>query len=481
MSGYRTAPAVLLLDANNRPIGFKEIDGDETYFPTLSQDQSTLVNLDGNPMRVKPPPPTPGGIICDWQATSGAWTLTSANVGEVVPTPDPTVMIDGFPAVKCVFAAAVGTYSAKFVFTNPVSFAKFKTAQIPVVITGSDVTSGLSSFQVFAIFSDGTSAKFQIPLNDIVPGKVHPMSFSRYATATTSGGITFSTATMATFDTLTVTEMRIIMTAGVNSATYPVWVGPVRLDARSVGRVSIVMDGEYSSQYAIIKPLFDANGLKASLAITTADIGAGGRMTEAQIDQFYKEGHEIIHHTFDSTKVNGYINATDWPSAAVIAKDVRSQWEYMRSKGWTRGIGKAVTGFFSSFSGIAGTTAARQRLVMEALRAGGAECLRSSPAMDKQQMSIGNKGVPPYMLRGSIQATSTDTAASIMAVIDQAEDNGEWAIITLHRAVADSVAPGSLEMQTTALKTAIDYAGARHRAGGVIVAPMGEVFDQCFK
>lgn len=48
MGGYRTAPAVLLIDANGRPVGFKEFDGDEIMFATLSDDQASLVLPDGS-------------------------------------------------------------------------------------------------------------------------------------------------------------------------------------------------------------------------------------------------------------------------------------------------------------------------------------------------------------------------------------------------------------------------------------------------
>jgi hypothetical protein len=43
MSGYKTAVAVLLIDDSGRPIGFKQSDGDETFFPTFNDAGTQLV------------------------------------------------------------------------------------------------------------------------------------------------------------------------------------------------------------------------------------------------------------------------------------------------------------------------------------------------------------------------------------------------------------------------------------------------------
>jgi hypothetical protein len=93
-------------------------------------------------------------------------------------------------------------------------------------------------------------------------------------------------------------------------------------------------------------------------------------------------------------------------------------------------------------------------------------------------MGIGYNGVQPFHLRGAVQITNTTSVADINAVIDQAANNSEWAIITIHRAVTSS--PGSLEMTTANFERWIAYLATVVDAGNLSVAPMGEVWDRYF-
>jgi hypothetical protein len=475
-------------DANGKITGLEGPYGDVVPLGDAKFAYDATGNVAGlqgpnGPFRLKKSPQTPGGIVFDW-VNNAAPTMVSADAGNAVAV-DSSVLIDGQPSLKCTFSnAASGTYLAEVVLNNPVSLAKVKTIQVPVKITSNEAASGVglstAAFQVWVYLASGKTIRLQMNFDGVPPGKVHVFSFSRYST--TGGMVVYGSGAtgFADFDgTDYVTKIRIVQATIAASAAYPVWVGPIRTDARSVGRVSIVMDGEYDSQYSLIKPLLDKYGFKTSLAITNADIGAAGRMTLAQINEMYQAGHECIHHTFDSTKTAGYVNAASWPNTAVIANDVRQQWDYFRAQGWFRGIGKAVVGFAEAFTST--TANARQNLVMDALRSAGVECWRKSTNLYTTQMSLGNKATAPFMLRGAVQVTSTDTPASIQAIIDQAEDTGEWAIITLHRAVADSATPGSLEMRVSDMATWLAYLQSRVAAGKLIVAPLGETYDECFK
>ena len=93
-------------------------------------------------------------------------------------------------------------------------------------------------------------------------------------------------------------------------------------------------------------------------------------------------------------------------------------------------------------------------------------------------MDIGYNGVQPFHLRGAVQITNTTTASDINTIIDQAANNSEWAIITIHRAVTSS--PGALEMTTANFETWLAYLATVVAAGNVSVAPMGEVWDRYF-
>jgi len=424
---------------------------------------------------------TPGGTFCNWQAATGSLAMVSTDAGDDIAL-DTAVTLDGLPTAKCTFSnAASGTFLADFTFTNAISLAGFKTLQVPVKITCNETASGVglntAAFQLWLYLSGGGTVRLQCDFANIPPGAWHTFSFSRQST-TTSMVVFGGGATWASFDTETVTKVRVVQATIAASVSYPVWIGALRCDARARGCVSIVMDGCYISQYTILKPIFDQYGIKTSLAVVNSFIGSSASyMTASQINEMYGQGHECIHHTYDGTKQNGYVNSTDWPSSAAIAADIKAGFGYFITQGWTRGLGKIVNAFSNPFA--KGTSQTRQNLILDGMRAAGVQCSRASVALYTTQMSLGYKGVAPFHVQGAIQITNTDTPAAIQTIIDQAEANGEWAVITVHRAVASGA--GALEMTTADFATWLAYLATRRAAGNLDVLPFGEAFDRYLK
>lgn len=479
-TGFVTAAVAAQLATSGK------FDSDEEF--TVKGKRNLLtgrIRLSGGPTSIQK---TPGAVICDW-STNGALALNGSSPAGSSAAIDSTVQIDGQSALKCVCGNS-GTFIADFTLTNPVSLSKMKSLQIPVVITSCESAAGFgtaaSPLQIWLTTSSSKSIRLKCDFDGIAPGQQHTFSVSRtltngtYVPATALVMFASGSTGFADLDGAeTITKVSVVVGTGAASASYPVWVGPIRSDARTVGRVSFRLDGEYASQYSMIKPLLDQYGLKASLALTTADIGGSGRMTLAQIAEMVGQGHEPIHHTYDSTKTGGYVNATDWPSAAAISADLRNQWDFFRAQGWDRGFGICVAGFAEAFASSVAN--ARQALVLAGLKSGGAKCWVKSTNLYTQQPSLGNKRTAPFMLRGAIQTTSTNTVSDITNTIDQAEASGEWAIITIHRVVADAATPGAQEMRVSDIAAAIAYAASRQTAGGILVQPIGEVWDDCFR
>lgn len=476
MSGERDAVGNSTDAYGNRQV-------DAFYTRDASGNITGLVKANGN-FDLRPKVQTPGGIFCDWAAYNGTLAMVSTDAADDIAL-DTTVTLDGYPTAKCTFTtAASGTFIADYTFANAISLKNFRTIQVPVKITGCDsgntggVGTGAAPFQLWLTLSGGDTIRLLCDFTNIPPNQWAVFSWSRSNSST--GMVTFSgAATWASLDSQTITKIRIVQaTSAATSNNYPVWLGPVRCDARARGYVSIVMDGTYISQYSLIKPLLDAYNFKASLAIVNSFIGSSASyMTLAQVQQMYDEGHECIHHTYDGTKTNGYLNATDWPAASDISADIKQGFDYFRSQGWVHGIGKAVNAFANPFT--SGQTAARHKLMFAAMQAANVECSRASVPLYTQQPSLGYRGVRPFHLPGAIQITNTNTTADVQAVVDQAETNGEWAIITAHRAVDSS--PSTLEMTTANFATWLAYLNTRVQAGGITVAPMGEVFDRFYK
>ena len=420
-----------------------------------------------------------GGVVCDWSAQYGALAMVSTDAGDDVAV-DTAVTFVGQPTIKCTFSnAASGTYIARYTPTNPISFKGVKSIQIPIKITCNESASGVAqeptaTFQIWFKTATAKTFRAQLTASKVPPGGWNVFSINEDVTTylTFSGG-----ATWATFDTETITAIDIVQTTIAASVNYPVWVGPISINAKAVGRVSIRMDGEYISQYTLAKPLLDTYNFKVSLALTESLIGSSASfMTAAQIGEMYLQGHDCIHHTYDNTKTGGYVAAGDWASSAIITDDIKAGWNYMATQGWTRGIGLGVEGYVPCF--ISTTAKARQELVFAGMKAAGMAAMVSGVGQSTIMHSLAAPKEKPFYLCGTTQVTSTTTPADLIAIIDRAEELGEWAIITFHRLVTSGA--GSLEMTTADFATVLAYLSSRVQAGGVIVDPISKVYDEFY-
>jgi len=428
-----------------------------------------------------------GATLCDWQASGGALTTTGSTGTGFAFALDTTVTLFGKPTAKCTFPsdASAQTFIGIWTPTNPIRLRDVKVIHIPILFTSNYNAGGVGNpLQVWLQTSSGKSIRIGLTFANSTTnpalgsaGVWHTYSIARGA-ACISG-----TGTMTDLDTAseTITSVRIVQaTTGATANTNPVWVGEIRADCkRTPGRVTICMDGEYSSQYSIIHPLLAGAGLRASLAITNSDIGTTGRMTAAQISEMYAYGHECIHHTYDASKANGYVNSADWPTALTISEDVRAQWAYFAAQGWTRGIGFGVWGFTQAFE--SGQTQARQQLVRDGLRNGGLVAVRRSVPYNeanKHLQCTTRMPVDPLVVAGCLQISADSTDANFIAAVDAAESTGQWAIITLHRAVVS--APGALEILSSALASGVSHLASRVAAGGVVCQPFGEVYSDIY-
>ena len=445
----------------------------------------------GTPVKTPPVLKNFGASVCDWQTSTGALTL-SAGTGATAAL-DTSVQLFGKPTLKCTFSSAASdTFIATFTPTSPVRLRDIKTLQIPILFTNNQTANGgiganATPLQVWLGTSNGKSIRAQCRFEYLQSGAWTTLSFSR-ATAY----ITNNTLSELDAAGVTITTIKIVQATNATAAnSNPVWIGEIRADtALDKGRVSIVMDGEYQSQYDTLFPLMKANNLRSSLAIVTSQIGVTGAlpcMSVAQINEMYKAGHEVINHTYEAapgtgaTKTGGYGNATQWPAASDIAEDIRAQWAFMKSQGWTRGVGYGVWGYTYGFDPA--LSVARQAIVSAGLKNAGVQAMRKSTGYAGETTGgvippLCNVPVDPLVIGGAIQISSTNTAADVKAVIDQAEATGQWCIITVHRA---SETPSGLEMTPANFADWMTYLKQRVDAGGVICAPFGETYNELFK
>ena len=418
-----------------------------------------------------------GTLLTDW-TTGGSLSVTGST--GAVAVLDSAVMCAGRPMLR-VTAGAAGTMTVSFTPTTPLTVAQLKSLQFPVRFTRNSTDDGAT--QVFTnptLWLVGTSgSRWQ-----------YSQSFGSWRSAATrtwsvapgvaAQGWSFAGSPLPTsttsMDTDTIASVRLVYVVTAADAGESIWLGPITLGARRKGKISITMDGAYISQKNYILPMLRAAGLRASLALVNKAVGStAAYMTWADVAQYYSDGHNVLHHSYDATRINGYVNATDWPTGASITADILAGFADMTSRGFTRGNGYAVWGYSPPWAFSVGK--ARQDLVTNAVKAAGVKAMRESAvpggALSRLQSIAHLDYIDPLCIQGAIQPTSTNVAADITAVVDAARDRGEWGVITLHRSVVS--APASLEMLNSELDAAISYLATEVRRGTVDCTPFDEV------
>lgn len=455
------------------------------YVPTLSTDNSSLVDAGGNPLPFDyMAKKVPGSLLVDWN-TNGTLSLVSSNGGGEAVALDSSVTCDGMPMVKCTLGST-GTFIADFLFASPVTLAQMQSLQIPLRWSSNQSAfTGVSNSVQLWLYDDsigtrqwrtGSSVR-GTDATEMRAGVTHTLSFAPgAATAGWSFGGTSAPTNTTDLDAYSVYRVRLVIAVPGSVAGETVHVGAIRANGRAKPVVSIVLDGEYDSQQNYILPMLDAMGLRCSMAIQGNRVGIAGRMTLAQLNAAYANGHEMILHSYDGTKTNGYANATDFPTQADISADIAAGNAYLAAQGWTRGIGYAVHQGTHPY--LSSVSAARQALVTAAYQSNGIKAIRRGANVAdanwflRSQSMARPANVDPYCVQGSLQITSTHNAASVTGVFTNVKKRGEWGIITCHRSVVSS--PGSLEMLNSDFLTWIQSLADDAQAGKILVLPFGE-------
>lgn len=422
-------------------------------FPSFGlATDATTANLSGKELATRE--------VANW-ITGGTLTKISSNAGEAIAL-DPSKPIDGKSSLKITLVPST-TFQCEFVLTKPISLGGFNSFDLPVWLPYShgQMLSG-SVIQLWVYGSDANQYRPQYQNETVPPSMWYRMAMGR--------DVTYAGTNAASYlDDYMVTKVRIVITVGGTGGDL--WLGPVTANKRwQKGGVIIYADGEYDSQRDYLLPLLDRYGLKANLALTWKDIGTAGRMTYSELDAAYAAGHNIVNHTY-GPNATGWDNATQWPDSASIANSINAAWAEMQTRGWVRGIGHQVVGFTNGFT--AGSTAATKQKIHEGLIAGNVRTLRQGGRFGAASPNVGGLyspqpiGVPYRYLLGGNMSTSTDTQATIKAAFDAAARRGQIATWTLHRIVANSSTPGSLEIKQTDAAACIEYLADLVRSGAV--------------
>lgn len=426
-----------------------------------------------------------GSHIIDFSPGSGTLSLPTGGAGTSIAL-DNTVLIDGRPSVKCTFStSASDTFVGRFALTDPVSFKDFKNIVIPIKITANDAVGNVGTstnpFYIWLRLSGTGTARLRLDCSGISPDGVGLYTWTRSESATVvdfGGGIDWST-----LDSQTVTQVDFVnlASAGIGNA-YPVWVGNIYKDVCGTPIVSLRMDGQYSSQYTRAFPIYSGFNLRSTLAIQRSLIDAAGRLTVPQLRDMVAAQHEIGIHSGDVKNSQGYANATDWPTAAGINDDISSTINYIETTLGQQYTGVLVEGFLGQYAG-GSTTLARQRTVKSGIYGSGPQVLCTLNTAHKMHNVCGRffRSERPNFIRSSLSLGSTSTSASIIGLIDQAIQNREWGIITLHEVISDSATPTGNQIKETAFTQGMEYLAQKVAQGAVLNLPLGEAYNNVYR
>ncbi len=400
MSGYTQREDRLFDPVTGLLVGYVDLFGREQLLNAAAMQ--SLVSGDVN---------FSGALLCDW-SSNGTLSLVSANGGAEAVALDPTVLCDGVSMLKCTFKGST-TFIASFDFSALPRMAYMRTLQIPVRFSSNVGCTDISNpLQVWLYNAAGSKQYRAVLTLSTLRSGVITIHSQKAGWSTEGWAGSGGAASTTELDADTVLRIRVVMATPAGYDGQSVWLGPIRVNGRKSGVVSVVIDGEYAAQAQYILPMMNGYSLRGSMAVTVADIGTGGRMTQAQITAAYGEGHEVIQHTYDSTKTGGYAVSGQWADQAAIVADLRAGQAYLTAQGWMRGLGYYVHGF--SYPYDQSISQARQEIVAAAYQAVGAKAVRKSvPYANRLQSAARPADVDVLVVQGAAQVSSSAPAVAL--------------------------------------------------------------------
>lgn len=447
---------------------------------------SPLLSASGN--LVSPGVGQNGRIVCDWSADLGVLLITA---GTGTAALDSSVMIDGRPALRYTPGAATETGVARYTLTTPCRIQDIRSIQIPVRHTAqvgttvSGTGNATANIQIWLITS--ANKQFRLYLRDagVIAGGDTVYTWSPRETTDTyvlSGGAVWMQAdgsALCSAENETVTQFQVVHFSSVQSAAFPIWLGPVYVNRRaSHGVVSLRFDKCTASQYSIAWPIMKQYGVRATLALLSNAINTPGYLTTAQIDEMVAGGCDVALHTHTTTKTNGYANATDWPSADLIAQDITAGVKILRTSGWRWAQGLLIEGFTGGY-----TTGdiVRQRLIRSAFNNTGMPVLSTMQGVSgtyRQQNYIGPKiaGVVQRRIQCQQTLAANTVVSAVTDGVAQAAADGTLMGILAHDFVANSATPTGNEIRAGDFETIC----AAIKSSGALSLPMGDVLRHMY-
>lgn len=217
-------------------------------------------------------------------------------------------------------------------------------------------------------------------------------------------------------------------------------------DRGTKGFVSITFDDGWDSIYDNGKPVMDKYGIRSTQFIIPEILGESDRMTQAEVDDLHRQGHEISGH--------GAVSLVDLEISDGI-EAVESYLQYCRE--WTAEHGYRGQDMWAYPNG--NHTEQIQTLVNKYFSVARALAVCGQPT----------SAVNPRHVSARTVSGNSDTAAGINGEIDDAIANQDWLILVFHKIVPTQTV--DTEFETADFDTVMQHI----YDSGYTCLPMGEV------
>ncbi|PFP88709.1 hypothetical protein COK02_18485 [Bacillus cereus] len=182
--------------------------------------------------------------------------------------------------------------------------------------------------------------------------------------------------------------------------------------------VSFLSDDGTTQEFSILKPLYDAKGIKATMAIVPTFIGTTGYITLDQLKQLHREGHDIASHTHTHPNMTTITDETILRNELKNSRDQLNAWGITDVEsivypqgGWNENVLKIANEYY-----LNGVLAGTSKL--------------NYPPIDTykvNRVAMGSYFDPP-----NDGFTDTKTLAYYKYKVDKAIERSSWLIFMVH-------------------------------------------------
>lgn len=371
-------------------------------------------------------------------------TPTNATVTSIIDPDSPF----GCPALK--LSITFSTTGGRVEITPPTTNIPSFNGHVAYTVWVDDATK-IGSYAVF-LGTTGFAAYRQVQTSvfsggDLVAGQRVWYAGPICKNGVTDGGFVFGSNSLQT------TKLR-INSANPNQSTV-VWIKDCFIPEPQRPIICFTWDDGYNTWVTKVKPILDANGVKATFGVNTANIDIGAGITTANLNTLISDGHQIASHNVNNYRLqtlygngNGEANGTstsqsisayvgDYNTARAALEAFGVDQQYFMYHPWVQG---------GSDEGAA-----------EALQAAGVDIARTTGPYEAQLygFDIGNNSLN---LR-AVELGSSRTLSSAQAMVDDAVTYGGVVIFMGHE-TSDSVAD-SVTWLTSNVSALVAYAASK--------------------